>query len=144
MTNKVSRLVKVNLATDSDFSKIMETLTRIGIAVSKTNQQNRLVQSCHILKRKDGFYITHFKELFWLDGQKYSMTEMDIERRNKIALLLEDWGLCTIDPACKKAIMDTPSIYAHFTVVPFAEKAKWNLVKNYTIGKKRVKSDESV
>ena len=38
----------------------------------------------------------HFKELFALDGKHANLTQNDVQRRNRIAQLLADWGLISI------------------------------------------------
>ena len=77
----------------NDFLKVRETLTRIGVASRK---DKTLFQSCHILHKQGKYYITHFKELFVLDGKNSTLTENDIQRRNTIALLLQDWNLIDV------------------------------------------------
>jgi len=63
--NIIDSLVEVALASEEDFLKIKETLTRIGVASRK---DKKLFQSCHILHKQGRYYIVHFKELFALDG----------------------------------------------------------------------------
>ena len=87
---EISSLVEVKLKEDEDFLKIRETLTRIGVASRK---DKTLFQSCHILHKQGKYYITHFKELFSMDGKPSNFTEDDISRRNSIANLLAEWGL---------------------------------------------------
>ena len=85
----IESLIEVTLKEPDDFLKVKETLTRIGVASKKSNT---LFQSCHILHKQGKYYITHFKELFALDGKNSTLTENDIQRRNTIALLLQDWN----------------------------------------------------
>ena len=59
-------MLEVALNEPDDFLKIKETLTRIGVASQK--DVNTLFQSCHILHKQGHYFITHFKELFLLDG----------------------------------------------------------------------------
>ena len=89
-----SDMLEVSLNEPDDFLKIKETLTRIGVASKK--EVNTLYQSCHILHKQGRYFITHFKELFLLDGKPSTLTENDIARRNTIASLLSDWGLLDI------------------------------------------------
>ena len=63
----VETLVEIKLKDDGSFLKIMETLTRIGIASRK---EKTLYQSCHIFHKKGRYYITHFKEMFMVDGKR--------------------------------------------------------------------------
>ena len=85
--------VEVTLEQSDDFLKVKETLTRIGVSSRK---EKVLYQSCHILHKQGQYYIVHFKELFDLDGKPSNLSENDIQRRNAIAKLLQDWGLVKI------------------------------------------------
>ena len=125
-----SDMLEVTISQPDDFLKIRETLTRIGVASRK---DKTLYQSCHILHKQGKYYITHFKELFALDGKKSTLVENDIQRRNTIALLLQDWSLV--------AIVDTKKVeekapLSQIKVLPFKEKKEWNLTAKYNIGKK--------
>ena len=113
-----------------DFLKVRETLTRIGVASRK---DKTLFQSCHILHKQGKYYITHFKELFALDGKKSTLTSNDIERRNTIAVLLQDWNLIDI---VNKTAIENKAPLSQIKVLPFKEKNEWNLTAKYNIGKK--------
>lgn len=123
--------VEVKLVNQDDFLKVRETLTRIGVASRK---DQTLYQSCHILHKQGRYFIVHFKELFALDGKHADLTENDLQRRNTVAHLLEDWGLVDIvDPdVCE----DTAPL-SQIKVLSFGEKRDWNLVAKYNIGKKK-------
>ena len=82
--------VEVLLEKEDDFLKVRETLSRIGVASKK---DKTLYQSCHILHKQGRYFITHFKELFALDGKEADLTDNDLKRRNAISKLLSDWGL---------------------------------------------------
>ena len=86
-------MLEVALREPDDFLKVRETLTRIGVASRK---ERKLYQSCHILHKKGKYYIVHFKELFALDGKHTNISENDVQRRNRIAKLLSDWGLLAV------------------------------------------------
>ena len=124
------KMLEVQLKEPDDFLKVRETLTRIGVASRK---DKKLFQSCHILHKQGRYFITHFKELFALDGKKATLTQNDIQRRNTIAILLQDWNLIDIvnkDEANNKAPL------SQIKVLPFKEKKEWNLSAKYNIGKK--------
>ena len=87
------KMVEVTLNEPDDFLKVRETLTRIGVASRK---EKKIYQSCHILHKQGKYYIVHFKELFALDGKHANLTSNDVQRRNRIAQLLADWGLIGI------------------------------------------------
>ena len=74
--NEVKDLVEVTFPEKDDFLKIRETLTRIGVASRK---EQELYQSCHILHKRGKYYITHFKELFILDGKPVSYTHLTLQ-----------------------------------------------------------------
>ena len=129
---ELDSLVEVKLKEDEDFLKIRETLTRIGVASRK---DKTLFQSCHILHKQGKYYITHFKELFSMDGKPSNFTEDDISRRNSIANLLAEWGLVElVDPDKSK---EPVSPLSQIKVLPHKEKDEWNLAAKYNIGKKR-------
>jgi hypothetical protein len=123
-------MLEITLAEPDNFLKVRETLTRIGIASKK---DNTLYQSCHILHKQGRYFIVHFKELFALDGKDSNITSGDIERRNAIAGLLQDWDLLKIVQASKA---EQKASLSQIKVVAFKEKNEWNLVAKYNIGKK--------
>jgi len=125
-----SDMLEVTIKQPDDFLKIRETLTRIGVASRK---DKTLYQSCHILHKQGKYYITHFKELFALDGKKSTLVENDIQRRNTIALLLQDWNLIEV---VKTSMVENKAPLSQIKVLPFKEKNDWNLVAKYNIGKK--------
>ena len=123
-------MLEVTIKQPDDFLKVRETLTRIGVASRK---DKTLFQSCHILHKQGKYYITHFKELFALDGKKSTLSDNDIQRRNTIALLLQDWNLIDIS---EKTRTEDKAPLSQIKVLPFKEKSEWNLVAKYNIGKK--------
>ena len=130
-------MVEVILNEPDDFLKVRETLTRIGVASRK---EKKLYQSCHILHKQGRYYITHFKELFALDGKHANLTVNDVQRRNRIVHLLADWGLVSVVDSEK--ITDIAPLN-QIKVLPFKEKTEWELEQKYNIGKKvRVQETE--
>jgi hypothetical protein len=124
-------MLEVTLPEPDNFLKVKETLTRIGIA---SRMDKKLYQSCHILHKQGRYFIVHFKELFALDGKESNITSEDIERRNTIAKLLQDWALLKILDA-KKA--EPTTSLQQIKVISFKEKDEWELVPKYNIGNKR-------
>jgi hypothetical protein len=123
---KPDMMVEVILAEPDDFLKIRETLTRIGVASKK---DNKLFQSCHILHKQGRYFITHFKELFLLDGKPSNLTKNDLARRNTIVKLMDDWGLLTT----VSAIGETASLN-QIKIISHKNKAEWELCPKYNIG----------
>jgi hypothetical protein len=123
-------MVEVILNEPDDFLKVRETLTRIGVASRK---EKKLYQSAHILHKQGRYYITHFKELFALDGKHANLTVNDIQRRNRIVRLLADWGLIAVVDVDK--VLDIAPLN-QIKVLPFKEKGEWILEQKYNIGKK--------
>lgn len=126
----LSTFIEVTLPTPDDFHKIRETLGRIGVA---SQNDKILYQSCHILHKRGKYYICHFKELFALDGKPSTISDSDIQRRNTIAKLLEEWGLVKI---LNKEILTETCPLHHIKILSYKEKPEWRLVAKYTIGKK--------
>jgi len=126
-------MLEVTLQSPDNFLKVKETLTRIGVASKK---DKKLYQSAHILHKQGRYFIVHFKELFILDNKESNISVSDIERRNAIALLLEDWGLLTV---VNKPTNNVHAIMSQIKIVSYKEKNEWELVPKYQIGvKKRV------
>jgi hypothetical protein len=123
-------MLEVTLPEPDNFLKVRETLTRIGIASRK---EQKLYQSCHILHKQGRYFIVHFKELFALDGKESNITSGDIERRNAITGLLQDWELLNIITPAKA---DPKASLSQIKVVSYKEKEDWELVPKYNIGKK--------
>lgn len=127
----LTKFVEVSLNEQDDFLKVRETLTRIGVSSRK---ERVLYQSCHILHKQGRYYLVHFKELFALDGKPSNLTENDIQRRNAIAQLLEEWGLIKIlNP---KIIENNIAPLHQIKIISFKEKDDWELIPKYNIGKK--------
>jgi len=125
----VEKLVEVTFEEQSDFLKIRETLSRIGVASRKDKE---LFQSCHILHKKGKYYIVHFKELFQLDGKPTNIDENDIGRRNSIVDLLRQWNLINIVDESKIEELKVP--LSQIKILSFKEKDEWKLTTKYNIG----------
>lgn len=125
-------MVEITLNEPDDFLKVRETLTRIGVASRK---EKKLYQSCHILHKKGKYYIVHFKELFSLDGKNTNLSVNDLQRRNRIAQLLSDWGLISIVNA--SSIADIAPLN-QIKVISYKDKDEWTLESKYNIGKKKI------
>ena len=139
----ISTFIEVSLPSPDKFLLIKETLGRIGIA---SNKDKKLFQSCHILHKQGKYYIVHFKELFSLDGKVSSLDAADVARRNTIAKLLMDWGLCVILGATQNFDGKTPETWPDtmkefcplnkIKIVAYKDKNMWELSTKYQIGKK--------
>ena len=131
------QMVEVVLGEPDDFLKVRETLTRIGVASRK---EKKIYQSCHILHKQGRYYLVHFKELFALDGKHANLTLNDVQRRNRIAQLLADWGLVEI--------VDTDKIQQiaplnQIKVLADKDKQDWILETKYNIDAKKKKVEET-
>lgn len=130
MSNVLNSLIEVKLNNPDDFLKVKETLQRIGVASKKDNV---LYQSCHILHKQGRYYITHFKELFALDGKSTDFSENDMARRNTIINLLNEWGLVTlVDPV--RTSSPTTNL-SQIKVISYKNKSLYRLESKYNIGK---------
>ena len=128
-------MVEVSLGEPDDFLKVRETLTRIGVASRK---EKKLYQSCHILHKQGRYFIVHFKELFALDGKHANLTLNDVQRRNRIARLLSDWGLISI--VREDDTLDIAPLN-QIKVLSYKDKGEWILEQKYNIGKKKTTAD---
>ena len=131
------QMVEVVLREPDDFLKVRETLTRIGVASRK---EKKIYQSCHILHKQGRYYLVHFKELFALDGKHANLTLNDVQRRNRIAQLLADWGLVEIVDAEK--IQEIAPLN-QIKVLAYKDKQDWILETKYNIGSKKKKVEET-
>ena len=123
-------MLEVKLKEADDFLKVRETLSRIGVASRK---ERKLYQSCHILHKQGRYFIVHFKELFALDGKPTNISINDLERRNTIAGLLDDWDLVKII-----GNSEYRAPLSQIKVLSYREKDDWILETKYNIGKKQV------
>ena len=128
-----NQMVEVTLNEPDDFLKVRETLTRIGVASRK---EKKIYQSCHILHKQGRYFLVHFKELFSLDGKHANLTSNDVQRRNRIAQLLVDWGLVGIVSA--ESIQDVAPLN-QIKVLSYKDKGDWILETKYNIGSKKKK-----
>ena len=134
---KQTDMVEVSLSEPDDFLKVRETLTRIGVASRK---EKKIYQSCHILHKQGRYYLVHFKELFALDGKHANLTQNDVQRRNRIAQLIADWGLVSIVDVEK--VQDIAPLN-QIKVLAYKDKGDWILETKYNIGSKKKKVEEA-
>ena len=130
------QMVEISLNEPDDFLKVRETLTRIGVASRK---EKKIYQSCHILHKQGRYFLVHFKELFALDGKHANLTANDVQRRNRIAQLLADWGLVEVLNADQ--IKDIAPLN-QIKVLAYRDKGDWILETKYNIGSKKKKTEE--
>jgi hypothetical protein len=128
-------MLEVILPDPDAFLKIRETLSRIGVA---SKQNNTLFQSCHVLHKQGKYYICSFKEMFLISGKEANLSFDDIKRRNTIANLLEQWGLC------KMVTPDLPTIHVgSIKIVPYKEKKNWQFIQKYTMQSDRTRAKQN-
>ena len=127
----IESFVEIRLKHPDDFLKIRETLSRIGIA---SKREKKLYQSCHILHKQGKYYLVHFKELFKLDGKPsdFYESETDIARRNSIANLISEWGLCELVDPSKSESPTTP--VNTLKILSYKENNDWILETKYNVG----------
>ena len=130
------QMVEISLNEPDDVLKVRETLTRIGVASRK---EKKIYQSCHILHKQGRYFLVHFKELFALDGKHANLTSNDVQRRNRIAQLLSDWGL--VEVLNTDQIKDIAPLN-QIKVLAYRDKGDWILETKYNIGSKKKKNDE--
>jgi len=126
--------VEITLEDRDAFLKVRETLTRIGVSSRK---EKVLYQSCHILHKQGRYVILHFKELFSLDGKESTITDNDLQRRNAIVKLLEEWGLLKVVSSERSRIEGNFAPLHQIKILSYKEKDEWELKSKYTIGNKK-------
>jgi hypothetical protein len=73
--------------------------------------------------------------MFALDGKPSNISENDIQRRNAIATLLEEWGLVEIlNP---QIMLNNVAPIHQIKIISYKEKDDWELVSKYNMGKKK-------
>jgi hypothetical protein len=120
--------VPVKLTKKENYLVIKETLERIGVS---PKNKKVLYQSCHIVHKNDNYMIAHFKELFKLDNLKSDVSEEDIQRRNAIINLLQEWGL--IEVLDSKLIEDRMGING-VKILRYDERDDWDLIPKFNTG----------
>lgn len=123
--------VHVKLFDPEDFMVVRETLTRIGVS---PKGKNVLYQSCHLVHKNEVYVLAHFKELFELDGLPSNTSKEDLQRRNAIVKLLEEWEL--IEVVDKEKIQDAMPI-SGLKIIKHTEKDNWELVPKFNTGSLR-------
>lgn len=126
-----SMMIEVTLDEPDTFLVVKETLQRVGIS---SKHEKKLYQSAHILHKTGRYYIVSYKELFALDGKYCTLTQSDIQRRNRIAKLLSDWGLINI---VRPEQIEDMAPLSLIKVLSYKERQDYELISKYTIGGKR-------
>ena len=85
--------LEIKIKKSDDYLRIRETLTRVGVG---SFGKKTLWQTCHVVHHKGKYYILHFLEMLISENISVKITPEDIRRRNSVAKLLEEWGLCEI------------------------------------------------
>lgn len=122
--------LEILLPDQNKFLCVVETLSRIGIC---NRNEKTLTQSCYLLHKQGRYFIKHFKELLIMDGKQDTIEHGDIERRNRIAMLLDEWKLIDV---IDKTISEEMCPMSFIRVVGFKEKSDWQFTQKYSIGKK--------
>lgn len=119
--------VEITLKEDKDYTIIKETLSRMGIMNYK---QKELYQSCHVLSKDGRYFVLHFKELFFLIGNKSTIDFKDLCRRNRIVNILVEWGLCGVVNQFDIKDMVHPS---SIRILKHKDKEFWKLRSKFAI-----------
>lgn len=126
-----SLMIEVTLDEPDTFLVVKETLQRVGIS---SKHEKKLYQSAHILHKTGKYYIVSYKELFALDGKYCTLSQSDVQRRNRIAKLLSDWGLINI---VRPEQIEDMAPLSLIKVLSYKDRQDYELVSKYTIGGKK-------
>lgn len=123
----MEELIEIEPLDRRDFLRVRETLTRMGILSVSTGT---LWQSCHLLHKRQRYFIVHFKQMFVLDGKldPDDIGDEDLDRVEKVACMLVDWGLVKAKTELDRGAQ------AALNIVPKREVSKYKLKSKYTIG----------
>lgn len=132
----LEELIEVKALDRSAFLRVRECLTRIGVLSISTNT---LWQSCHIFHKRGRYFVVHYKQLFALDGKLHGdvVSDEDLDRVEKVAILLERWGL--VEPLVE---LDD-SVQSVLNIIPYKKRGDYNLRAKYTIGGKHERSEDN-
>ena len=125
-------LLKVTLNKEPHL--IVETLQRMGIV---SNWEKKIYPSCYLYQEGENYFLCHFKELFMITNPNAynNIEDIDISRRNSIALLLKRWGMIECDLDEK-----TPTIFVK--VISHEEKESFTIKHKFDMAKSLEKKDE--
>lgn len=128
----VNQMVEVRLPRQDCFLVVRETLARIGLIEA---DDKTICQLTHILHKQGRYFITHYKELFALDGQESDFSLLDAQRRNTIIMLLSNWKLIdVVSPIEVFAVGCAP--LREVKIVAYHDKLNWTFSVKYHLGKK--------
>lgn len=130
----IDHMAEVKLFKPDNFLMIRETLTRIGVVEA---DNTTLCQLCHILHKRGRYFITHFKELFALDGLPSDFNEHDAAQRNAIIMLLANWNLLVPIYKDGEEVPGDVSALSTIKIVPFQQKNQWKLTSKYALGRSK-------
>lgn len=133
MTDDIFKGLGIRVKLKTDFFKIREALTRIGIANYKTKT---LTQTSHIFHKQGEYAIMHFKEMFLFDGKPANFTEEDEARRNRIVTILQQWGMIEVLDDISEDFKVGAANSVNIITRAMKNDENWTLVKKYTLGKK--------
>lgn len=136
----MSKFIEIESLDSDQFLRLKETLTRIGVPKNSEdpNTKPTLWQSVHVFHNRGRYYLVHFKQMFLLDGRVKStnITDLDLDRLEAIAVLVERWGLA-------KCLDKLPSPKIKVHVIPYAQKEDWILQAKYDVGGRQKRKEEN-
>jgi len=125
--------VHIEMNEGIDKRVLIEMLERIGIG---NTRKKTLTQSCHCISIQSELYIVHYKELFGIAGAKINWKDGDLERRNHICNMLEEWGIITIknpQDIYESYGIDVSINDVNVFVLKRFLKEEWEIIKLYNV-----------
>jgi len=128
-------MIEIHKLDESQFLRVRETLTRLGMLKVRTGFKPKLYQTAYIYHKKEyhgrgRYYIAHFRELYALDGAPNNeLTAEDRQRLNNIVSLLVQWGL--VKAKQFEPVYD-PDV--SLVVVKYKHKHAYDLIPPYKFG----------
>ena len=134
----------------NNFGQVSRQLKYMGVGVEVNDDTNvdvnTLFQSVHICRHNDKYYLSHFKLLFSRENLQNKMNVNDVARQNKIASILNEWGMIElVEPDCiETSLSDINYIdsniydrtFIHIIKKSDVSAGDWILSPKYNIRKK--------
>ena len=137
------RITKNSIGMDDYLNRFWESETTSKYPpynlVQLNNHESKLEIALAGFKKKEVKVYTEFGKLY-VDGKHANLTSNDVQRRNRIAQLLADWGLVSVVNTDK--IQDIAPLN-QIKVLAYKDKGDWILETKYNIGSKKKKVEET-
>ena len=97
MNKNIAAMIEIKPLNDDDFKIVLETLSRIGIAVREPKKRPKLISLVNLLHKGGRYFLCHYRHVEALNNkEEVNLTDDDISVLWQYAEKLERWGLIGI------------------------------------------------